>query len=150
MLLRELFEQTIAPVPPVPPGQPGVLPPTQPTRGTPNSEPDSKEISSISNNLKNFKQAAMASGGDIADPNKLAKGLAQDLTKNPGLAKELVKDLPPTLKNIFSNNVSSMGITNAARVGNQAAANKQATQDKEDKIKSPNNVQQKVSTLGSV
>lgn len=106
MKIRELFEQTIAPVPP---GQSGPLPPTSPTEPAPNTSNAPKDpnatdtddqqqaatdMSQVKSNLDALKPTIkVANGGMDFDTTMLAKALTGPAGTTPSINPQLAKSL---------------------------------------------------------
>jgi hypothetical protein len=161
MLLKEIFEQMIAPVPP---GQGGILPSTQPTRSSTDTSDNKnklspKDVTNLRNNINNIKGELQKAGGggNVDDVSKLVKVLGTDNDPNkplnPGLAKSL-QGIAPGFSDLLQNNQSAMMTKNALATGIQAKSQSQAQQDKEDKQKTIQKAQQTgqqaIQSVGSV
>lgn len=110
MKIRELFEQTISPVPP---GQSGPLPPTTPTEPAPNTsntpkdpnaakttdqQPAPVDISQVKTNLDALKPTIKtANGGMDFDSTVLAKALTGQGGTNPSINPQIAKSLQAIL-----------------------------------------------------
>jgi hypothetical protein len=103
MRLREIFEQTISPVPP---GQGGILPPTAPTRVAGQADTQKKNIpgpnqtAQIRGTLNKVKGSLSAAGGGIIDTNKLTTIMSQDTDPNKPMDPVMVKSLQTLLPGI--------------------------------------------------
>lgn len=102
MKIRELFEQSISPVPP---GQSGPLPPTSPTEPSPNTPKDpnavnaqqqksAMDMSQLKSNLDSLKPTIKtANGGMDFDTTALAKALTTPAGTAPSVNPQLAKSL---------------------------------------------------------